>query len=122
MALLDSFAGKEPPPIDGLSAKQRFFLGWANVWCQNRTDLLGCWRRLIRTRRDGGGLTVRAQHAGVSRGFPLPGEAPMEQAAGFGELTFADSEAHREEDADDMPSETAGVVPIFFAQEEDAHQ
>jgi endothelin-converting enzyme/putative endopeptidase len=40
MALLDSFAGKEPPPIDGLSAKQRFFLGWANVWCQNRTDSL----------------------------------------------------------------------------------
>ena len=40
MALLDSFAGQEPPPIDGLTAKQRFFLGWANVWCQNRTDSL----------------------------------------------------------------------------------
>ena len=38
MALLNTFAGKEPAPIDGLSAKQRFFLGWANVWCQNRTD------------------------------------------------------------------------------------
>src|ERR1035438_3363366 len=22
----------------GLSAEKRFFLGWANVWCQNRTD------------------------------------------------------------------------------------
>ena len=41
MALLDSFAGKEPPAVDGLSAKQRFFLGWANVWCQNRTDAFG---------------------------------------------------------------------------------
>ncbi len=38
MALLDSFAGKDPAPIDGLTAQQRFFLGFANVWCQNRTD------------------------------------------------------------------------------------
>jgi len=38
MALLNSLAGKEPPPTDGLSAKQRFFLGFANVWCQNRSD------------------------------------------------------------------------------------
>jgi putative endopeptidase len=40
MALLNAFAGKEPAPIDGLSAEQRFFLGFANVWCQNRTDAL----------------------------------------------------------------------------------
>ena len=38
MAMLNTFAGKEPAPIDGLTAEQRFFLGWANVWCQNRTD------------------------------------------------------------------------------------
>jgi endothelin-converting enzyme/putative endopeptidase len=38
MALFSAFAGKEPASIDGLSAEQRFFLGWANVWCQNRTD------------------------------------------------------------------------------------
>jgi len=40
MALLSALAGKEPPPIDGLTAQQRFFLGWANVWCQNRTDAI----------------------------------------------------------------------------------
>ena len=40
MALLATFAGKEPAPIDGLSAEQRFFLGFANVWCQNRTDAI----------------------------------------------------------------------------------
>lgn len=40
MALLNRFAGKEPAPIDGLSAEQRFFLGWANVWCSNQTDAL----------------------------------------------------------------------------------
>ena len=40
MALMSALAGKEPPPVDGLTAKQRFFLGWANVWCQNRTDAI----------------------------------------------------------------------------------
>jgi putative endopeptidase len=40
MALLNTFAGKEPAPIDGLSAEQRFFLGWANVWCESRRDAL----------------------------------------------------------------------------------
>jgi len=38
MALLKAVAGKEPAPVDGLTAEQRFFLGWANVWCQNRTN------------------------------------------------------------------------------------
>src|SRR5262249_43997366 len=40
MALMSTLAGKEPAPIDGLTAEQRFFLGWANVWCQNRTDAI----------------------------------------------------------------------------------
>jgi endothelin-converting enzyme/putative endopeptidase len=40
MALLSALAGKEPPAVDGLTAQQRFFLGWANVWCQNRTDAI----------------------------------------------------------------------------------
>jgi putative endopeptidase len=38
MALLTSLAGKEPALVDGMTAQQRFFLGWANVWCQNRRD------------------------------------------------------------------------------------
>ena len=40
MAMLATFGGKEPVPIDGLTAEQRFFLGWANVWCQNRTKAI----------------------------------------------------------------------------------
>ncbi len=40
MALLSMLGGKEPAPIDGLTARQRFFLGWANVWCQQRTDAI----------------------------------------------------------------------------------
>jgi len=38
MALLSTLAGKEPAPVDGFTAQQRFFLGFANIWCQNRTD------------------------------------------------------------------------------------
>jgi len=38
MALMNALAGKQPADIDGLTAQQRFFLGWANVWCQSRTD------------------------------------------------------------------------------------
>jgi endothelin-converting enzyme/putative endopeptidase len=37
MALMDSYAGKQPAPIDGFTASQRFFLGWAQVWCENET-------------------------------------------------------------------------------------
>jgi endothelin-converting enzyme/putative endopeptidase len=40
MALLTTLAGKQPTEIDGLTPQQRFFLGWANGWCQNRTDAL----------------------------------------------------------------------------------
>jgi putative endopeptidase len=38
MALIDSFAGKEPAPIDGFTPQQRLFLGFGNIWCQNRTE------------------------------------------------------------------------------------
>jgi len=40
MALLTVLAGKEPAPVDGFTAQQRFFLGFANVWCQNRSDAI----------------------------------------------------------------------------------
>jgi putative endopeptidase len=40
MALLSTLAGKQPAAIDGLTPQKRFFLGWANGWCQNRTDAL----------------------------------------------------------------------------------
>jgi endothelin-converting enzyme/putative endopeptidase len=40
MALLSTMAGKQPAEIDGLTPQQRFFLGWANGWCQNRTEAL----------------------------------------------------------------------------------
>ncbi len=38
MAFMDQLAKKpEPAKIDGFTPEQRFFLGWAQVWCQNVT-------------------------------------------------------------------------------------
>jgi endothelin-converting enzyme/putative endopeptidase len=38
MALMDTLGEKVPEKIDGFTAEQRFFLGWAQVWCQNITE------------------------------------------------------------------------------------
>ena len=37
-ALQNSFNGVHPDPIDGFTAEQRFFLGYAHVWAQNITE------------------------------------------------------------------------------------
>ena len=38
MALQKALAGKDRKPIDGYTPEQRFFLGFANVWCENSTE------------------------------------------------------------------------------------
>ncbi len=38
MALMDLLTGKERPMVDGFTPEQRFFLGWAQVWCENVSD------------------------------------------------------------------------------------
>jgi putative endopeptidase len=38
MALIETLAGKEPAKREGLTAEQRFFLGWGQVWCENITE------------------------------------------------------------------------------------
>src|SRR5580704_15532686 len=48
MALMKSLDGKPQPKIDGFTPQQRFFLGYAQVWCQNvRPKRLGCALRSI---------------------------------------------------------------------------
>jgi putative endopeptidase len=37
-ALEKTLTGKVPAKVDGFTAEQRFFLGFANVWCQNATE------------------------------------------------------------------------------------
>ena len=34
----NSWNGVHPKPIDGFTAEQRFYLGYARVWAQNITD------------------------------------------------------------------------------------
>ncbi len=38
MALMDHLAGKILPKLDGYTQEQLFFLGFAQVWCENATD------------------------------------------------------------------------------------
>src|SRR5581483_12006102 len=38
MALTADLAGKSPGKIEDFTPEQRFFLGWAQIWCENRTD------------------------------------------------------------------------------------
>jgi putative endopeptidase len=38
MALQKTLAGKAKAKVDGFTPEQRFFLGFANVWCQNITE------------------------------------------------------------------------------------
>ena len=37
-ALVDSWAEEHPEPIDGFTAEQRFYIGYATLWAQNITD------------------------------------------------------------------------------------
>ena len=37
-ALQKALAAEERKPVDGFTPEQRFFLGFANVWCQNATE------------------------------------------------------------------------------------
>ena len=37
-AMKNSFGGKEPAPVDGFTAEQRFYIAYATLWAQNITD------------------------------------------------------------------------------------
>ena len=46
-----ALGGKHPAKRDGYTAEQRFFLGWGQIWCENRTDEVArLLRRWTRTR------------------------------------------------------------------------
>ncbi len=38
MALLELLKTKQLGTVDGFTPQQRFFVGWAQMWCENRTD------------------------------------------------------------------------------------
>ena len=40
MALENTLAGKDVPPVDGFTPDQRFFIGWGQIWCENMSNEL----------------------------------------------------------------------------------
>ena len=74
--LQKSLEGKPRTPIDGFTPEQRFFLGFASVWCQNVTER----GRAPAARADGSALAGpvprqrhHLEHAGVPEGLLLQG-------------------------------------------------
>ena len=47
MALMDHLAGKILPQLDGFTQQQLFFLGFAQVWCENATDASSRARAIV---------------------------------------------------------------------------
>ncbi len=45
MALMDSLANKMLPKKDGFTPQQEFFLGYAQIWCENNTEEAARLRR-----------------------------------------------------------------------------
>ena len=75
-ALQKALAGQERGKIDGFTPEQRFFLGFANVWCQNATEAAA--RQLAQTDPLAGPLPRDRrgqQHARVRAGLRLQGGA-----------------------------------------------
>jgi len=52
-ALMNTLKGKPEPAVEGFSAQQRFFLGYAQVWCQNVTDAEALQRIVTDTHSSG---------------------------------------------------------------------
>jgi len=70
MALMKSMDGKPQPKIDGFTPQQRFFLGYAQVWCQNVRPEAARMRAQIDPHSDG-----RDRVNGVVGNMPEFGEA-----------------------------------------------
>ncbi len=47
LALMDHLAGKILPKLDGFTQEQLFFLGFAQVWCENSTDASSRARAIV---------------------------------------------------------------------------
>ena len=73
MALLDVLTNTPQKPIDGFTPDQRFFLGWAQVWCENERPEYA--RMLAQVNEHSPGKYrvngVVGEHAGVPEGLRL---------------------------------------------------
>jgi putative endopeptidase len=78
-ALENALKGATPPPIDGLTAQQRFFVAYAQAWCGNATDQDKRRRALTDPHSPGefrvNGVVVNQPAFG--RAFSCPAGSPM---------------------------------------------
>jgi endothelin-converting enzyme/putative endopeptidase len=78
-ALAKALNGAAPPPIDGLSAPQRFFIAYAQTWCGSATDQDARRRALTDPHSPGefrvNGVVVNQPAFG--RAFSCPAGSPM---------------------------------------------
>jgi endothelin-converting enzyme/putative endopeptidase len=78
-ALKKALAGAAPPPVDGYSAPQRFFIAYAQAWCGSATDQ-DIRRRVLTDPHSPGefrvnGVVVNQPEFGEA--FSCPASAPM---------------------------------------------
>ena len=80
MALMNTLAGAPPPaPVDGFTAEQRFFLGFAQVWCQNSTDA-DALQRILTDPHSSGRFRTNGTVSNMpefEKAFSCPAGAPM---------------------------------------------
>jgi putative endopeptidase len=83
MALQESVAKKPLGVVDGFTPEQRFFIGWAQIWCQNRTDEMA--RMLAATDPHSPGQYrvngVVANFPEFQKAFNCPAGSPMVSAS-----------------------------------------
>src|ERR1700736_4954766 len=79
VALEKALKGVAPPPIDGLTAPQRFFVAYAQAWCGNATDQEKRRRVLTdpHSPREFRANGVGANEPAFTRAFSCPVGAPM---------------------------------------------
>jgi putative endopeptidase len=78
-ALVKALNGVAPPPIDGLTAPQRFFVAYAQAWCGNATDQ-DKRRRALTDPHSPGEFRVNgvvANQPEFGRAFSCPAGSPM---------------------------------------------
>ncbi len=68
MALLDVLANAPEKPTDGFTPDQRFFVGWAQVWCENERPEFA--RMMAQVNEHSPGKVSRQRRGGEYAGVP----------------------------------------------------
>jgi len=79
MALMEDMKNKALGEMDGFTPEQRFFVGWAQMWCENRTDEIARLHAKTNPHSPGKFRTngVVSNMPEFAKAFSCPGSAPM---------------------------------------------